>query len=272
MIFISHQHKDKEIVSPIAYQLEEIYGEDNVFYDDWSIKPGENIIERMNEGLERCQFFFYFITENSLKSPMVTLEWTNALKERSAGIQFIPVRAEDINVPKIISALSYLDMSTNGIETTLRQIQDIVSPGVEKKKKDIPTFNNLQAYVTHENFNSFYYVIRAKRFFEPSGTIVAATNLDQTEGEFKALNAPMYNSGFSENALTLNNTEVMNAFTINFPGGIRKGFDFEASFNFKEKENRKSGQVYLFHLKEGDKLEPIELITVISKDQIPQPS
>ncbi|NGY75659.1 hypothetical protein F6Y02_02665 [Bacillus megaterium] len=47
---------------------------------------------------------------------------------------------------------------------------------------------------------------------------MAATNLDQTEGEFKALNAPMYNSGFSENALTLNNTEVMNAFTINFLG------------------------------------------------------
>ena len=57
MIFISHQHNDKEIVSPIAYALEQNFGEENVFYDDWSIKPGENIIERMSEGLENSRYF-----------------------------------------------------------------------------------------------------------------------------------------------------------------------------------------------------------------------
>ena len=52
MIFISHQHSDKEFIGEIAEMLKNLYGEEKVFYDDWSIKPGENIINEMNTGLE----------------------------------------------------------------------------------------------------------------------------------------------------------------------------------------------------------------------------
>ena len=55
MIFLSHNYKDKDIVEPIAVRLKEIYGEDNVFYDSWSIKPGESIIGKMNDGLTKCK-------------------------------------------------------------------------------------------------------------------------------------------------------------------------------------------------------------------------
>lgn len=75
MIFLSHNYKDKDVVGPIAIRLANKYGKENVFYDSWSIKPGDGIIEQMNNGLEKCKYFFFFISENSLKSGMVSLEW-----------------------------------------------------------------------------------------------------------------------------------------------------------------------------------------------------
>lgn len=50
MIFLSHNYKDKPIVEPIAITLSTVYGMNNVFYDSWSMQPGEGIIDKMNEG------------------------------------------------------------------------------------------------------------------------------------------------------------------------------------------------------------------------------
>ncbi|MFZ1236854.1 MAG: toll/interleukin-1 receptor domain-containing protein [Prevotella sp.] len=85
MIFISHNSKDKPIVEPIAIRLKEYFGQKNVLYDSWSIKPGEGIVNMMNEGLQNCKYFFFFVSENSLESYMVKLEWQNAIMRASKG-------------------------------------------------------------------------------------------------------------------------------------------------------------------------------------------
>ena len=74
-----YNYKDKDVVEPIAVSMREIYGEENVFYDAWSIKPGESIIGKMNEGIGKCKYFFFFTSQNSLNSSMVDLEWQTAL-------------------------------------------------------------------------------------------------------------------------------------------------------------------------------------------------
>jgi hypothetical protein len=38
MIFLSHTHTDNPVVEPVALQLREIFGTQNVFYDSWSIQ------------------------------------------------------------------------------------------------------------------------------------------------------------------------------------------------------------------------------------------
>ena len=55
-IFISHNYKDKPIIEPVAIKLGEIYGRENVFYDSWTIQPGDGIIDKMNDGLLECDF------------------------------------------------------------------------------------------------------------------------------------------------------------------------------------------------------------------------
>ena len=57
MIFLSHNSKDKGIVEPFANKLAEVFGRDNVFYDSWSIQPGDGIIDKMEMGLKNTKYF-----------------------------------------------------------------------------------------------------------------------------------------------------------------------------------------------------------------------
>ena len=58
-------------MEPIALRLRDIFGQENVFYDSWSIQPGDGIIDKMNDGLTQCKLFFFFVSNNSLNSEMV---------------------------------------------------------------------------------------------------------------------------------------------------------------------------------------------------------
>ncbi|MBR7654524.1 toll/interleukin-1 receptor domain-containing protein [Brucella oryzae] len=63
MIFLSHNHQDKQIVEQFAIPLLEALGQDQVFYDSWSIQPGDGIIERMNAGLSDATLFLFFVSK-----------------------------------------------------------------------------------------------------------------------------------------------------------------------------------------------------------------
>ena len=127
MIFLSHNYKDKDVVGPIATRLANKYGKENVFYDSWSIKPGDGIIEQMNNGLEKCKYFFFFISENSLKSGMVSLEWQSALhKSIREKIKFIPIKIDNSNQPTILIDKLYIDMYNKGMQQTYQNIIDII--------------------------------------------------------------------------------------------------------------------------------------------------
>lgn len=41
MIFLSHNKQDKIIVRQIAETFEKVFGREKVFYDEWSIQPGD---------------------------------------------------------------------------------------------------------------------------------------------------------------------------------------------------------------------------------------
>lgn len=83
MIFISYNHQDEQLVDMVARRLELEFGRNNIFYDKWSMQPGDSIIGKMNEGLENFTTFFFFLSPNSLTSDMVKKEWQSALKKSS---------------------------------------------------------------------------------------------------------------------------------------------------------------------------------------------
>ena len=127
MIFISHNYNDKLVIEPIAERLSKIFGREQVFYDSWSIQPGDGIIEKMNEGLTNVTHFFFFVSENSIKSNMVRMEWQNAIFKSSKGnCKVIPIRLDETSMPPILAQNLYIDMYSNGIETTITQIVNVI--------------------------------------------------------------------------------------------------------------------------------------------------
>jgi len=190
MIFISHNNKDKTRIEPIAIKLKKMYGESRVFYDSWSIQPGEEIIGKMNEGLEDCKFFFLFLSNNSVNSAFVRLEWHTALmKKLTNDSKFIPVLLEDCDIPIILQQIKYIDYHHDGPEVTTKQIIDMI----EDKNTFVPTkkFSNAVAYFVNNN-GRFEGRVEALYHMEPHASLLIAVknSTNEIEVDVKGLSLP----------------------------------------------------------------------------------
>ena len=146
MIFLSHTKNDKPVIEEIAIRLKAIFPDDEIFYDAWSIQPGDGIIDMMNKGLAKCRLFLFFVSKNSLASKMVELEWQNALFMATKGkIKVIPIKMDDCLMPPILLQSYYIDLFGQGIEVALRQIVDVISGG-NIFRPGPQEFSNLRAY------------------------------------------------------------------------------------------------------------------------------
>lgn len=256
MIFLSHNSKDKPIVEPIAIKLAEIFGQDNVFYDSWSIQPGDGIIDKMDEGLSKCKFFFYFVSANSLTSSMVKLEWQNALvRSAQKQIRFIPVRLDQSSLPSIMLQTLYIDLFSNGIDVAIRQIVDVIN-GVNTFQAGAISFNNLVAYKYREG-NKLIIECRALHYLEPITMFSFMTHTDIDQIRHNIPQEPVYSSGMHKD-VQINPILKANFITLGLGRGTLPGFPFVVEFT--------SNTLSLFdiemvlHQVSRDKFAPIPII------------
>ncbi|MFA5433095.1 MAG: toll/interleukin-1 receptor domain-containing protein [Bacteroidales bacterium] len=210
MIFISHNHKDKIVIEPIAERLAEIFGRESIFYDSWSIQPGDGIIDKMDEGLKSATHFFFFVSENSIKSNMVKMEWQNAIFKSSQGkCKVIPIRLDETSMPAILAQSLYIDMYSNGIETTITQIVNVIQ-GNSTYNSSSNKFSNLTYTVTKEDSNKYHVKIFASHFLEPIPEFLIAVENLENELKFNLPKEGSFYGGFNKD-IKLNNGKVINA-------------------------------------------------------------
>lgn len=168
-VFISHNWQDKPKVEHFALALSKVYGMDSVFYDSWSIQPGDGIVDKMNSGLATCDFFIFFISKNSLTSKMVTLEWQNALMATAQDkMRFIPLKLEDCDIPPLLLQTAYIDLPRYGEEVALRQLFDVIQGRNTYREPEGDMFYNLKAYAkTAQEHYRVDFEIRAVAYAEP---------------------------------------------------------------------------------------------------------
>ncbi|MCP3429549.1 toll/interleukin-1 receptor domain-containing protein [Opacimonas viscosa] len=224
MIFVSHNHKDKAVVGQVALRLRDTFGQDKVFYDSWSMQPGDGIIDKMNEGLESCELFLFFVSKNSLQSNMVKLEWQNALMKATQGqTKIIPVKLDDCLMPPILMQSIYIDLFGQGLEVALRQIVDVVSgnntfaPGPQQ-------FSNLRAY-THMEGGTRIVECHAEHYMEAISHYLFLVENAENEVQFQYRSGSMCNTGFNNN-IKLNNGVNINAQLMAVDKGTVPGFPF----------------------------------------------
>jgi hypothetical protein len=161
---------DKPVVEAVALKLANIFGQDQIFYDSWSIQPGQGIIDQMNIGLEAPDFVFFFVSAASLASGMVKLEWQNALYMASKGkTRVIPVRVDGSNMPALLMQSLYIDMHTIGLEAALAQIVSV-------------TQGNVSFTPQHQGFSNLTYT---KNLNSDGSLDIIVKAFDGTESKFR---------------------------------------------------------------------------------------
>ncbi|MGI6656953.1 MAG: toll/interleukin-1 receptor domain-containing protein [Desulfobulbus sp.] len=74
-IFISYSHQDKPTVDLIANRLMQAGHE--VWIDYLTIRPGDNIVEKINEGIGSAEAILIVVSANALRSEWVSLEYSH---------------------------------------------------------------------------------------------------------------------------------------------------------------------------------------------------
>lgn len=253
MIFLSHNYNDKPVVEQIALKLKEIFGQDNVFYDSWSIQPGQGIIDKMNEGLTNCRYFLFFISKNSLTSEMVKMEWQNALfKAAQNRIMFIPIRMDASVMPAILTQNLYIDLFGKGLEVALRQIIDVVS-GNNTYREQNKAFSNMVAYKYREE-DKLIIECHAEHFLEPISSFLFCTQQNPNKIKVVVRGESVYMSN-SQNGIIMSNGYKTNTIYRSVSRGTLPGFPFIVEFS----SNAQFDIEFVLHETEKEVFSPIPI-------------
>lgn len=213
-IFLSHNHNDKPLVEPVAVALAKIFGEDQVFYDSWSIKPGDGIIDKMNNGLDAPEFVFFFVSKNSITSGMVKLEWQNALYAASKGMtKIVPVRVDDCDMPPVLRQTLFIDMCAIGLDAAISQIVS-VTHGHASFTPQHQGFSNLTYSRKLHADGSMEISVIASHLMEPSHGFVFLTKNSDGEINIFSKGGGMDNKGFKYNCAYHLQFGIVNGFFV----------------------------------------------------------
>ena len=124
--FITHSSKDKDFAKHLADDLRARGLEG--FIDIYSIKPGDNIAERIGDGLEQCDVYIPVLSVAALKSPWCKEEINAAITlcndpSRQSRPRIVPVLIEKCQsiMPVLLRPRLYVDF-TEGYETGLLEL------------------------------------------------------------------------------------------------------------------------------------------------------
>ena len=108
-VFLSHSSLDDGIVKTIAEELGRRRIE--VWYDDWEIKVGDSIVERVFDGLGASDTLIVVLSPNSVRSRWVREELNTMMMRKLSehGIRILPVLISDCEVPLPLLQLRYAD-------------------------------------------------------------------------------------------------------------------------------------------------------------------
>lgn len=258
MIFLSHNWKDKPVVEQVALRLRNIFGQNNVFYDSWSIQPGDGIIDKMNEGLSNCQFFFFFVSANSLASNMVKMEWQNAIfKAAQNAIKFVPIRMDNSPMPLLLTQNLYIDLYSQGIDVAVRQIVDVIQ-GNNTYQTPTTQFHNLVAEKQRIG-NKLRITCRALHFLEPISSFLFCTLNDTKEATVEVLNETMHLGG-EQNGIPLNTGLKVNAVMRGVEHGTTPDMPFIVEFDLAK--NPDFDIMMVMHKTSHERFDSIPLKTV----------
>ena len=130
-VFLSHSSKDKAVVRAVAERLQK----DGlvVWFDEWAIKPGDNIPAKIEEGLEHSRVLVLCMSACAFGSDWAQLEagtfrFRDPLnKER----RFIPLRLDDAPIKGFLAQFLYIDWLPVDREQEYAKLREACRPSAK---------------------------------------------------------------------------------------------------------------------------------------------
>jgi tetratricopeptide (TPR) repeat protein len=123
-LFLSHATPNKVWVRQLAAQLEALGL--RVFLDEAEIRPGDNWVDRLSQGLEASRYLVLVLSPHSVDRAWVVQEWTSYVARYGPRHRLIPVMLENVEVPTILAATQYLLATDGNAATAAQQIYRVV--------------------------------------------------------------------------------------------------------------------------------------------------
>lgn len=108
-VFLSYSSQNKPRVRKLAERLKQAGL--RVWYDDWVVKPGDDIYLAIERGLETARVQVLCLSPQALGSAWVTLERNTVLfrDPTNAGRRFVPLLLADCDLPDTLRRYKYVD-------------------------------------------------------------------------------------------------------------------------------------------------------------------
>jgi len=142
-VFLSHNSQDKQRVRNLAERLREAGL--RVWFDEWIIKPGDDIYLAIESGLEAARVQVLCLSPAALGSDWVMLERSTVLfrDPTNKGRRFVPLMLADCTLPDTLRRYKYVDFrqeTSAAFDELLTACQEEVEavppvPQSETKKK-----------------------------------------------------------------------------------------------------------------------------------------
>ncbi|MGW9494017.1 FxSxx-COOH system tetratricopeptide repeat protein [Streptomyces prasinus] len=101
-----------------------------VFVQDWDLRPGENIVARKAQALDRCEFTLAVVTRAYLATPACRDDWTSAfLQDPDGRERLVCVQTEVCDLPRQMRVRGVIDLQDRAEEEARTVLLDHLDPG-----------------------------------------------------------------------------------------------------------------------------------------------
>jgi len=113
-VFLSHNSADKDWVRELGTKIEsEDYGgrKLRVFFDEWDIKPSENIPTKISQALDDSRHMIIVLSPDMVNASWPNAEWTSFYMNDPGGRKgtLIPIMYKNCEIPALLRPISRLD-------------------------------------------------------------------------------------------------------------------------------------------------------------------
>lgn len=135
--FISHSSRDKEFALKLSNALRSNGIE--VWIDEYSLNAGDNIVEKIQEGLHASDSLIPILSKNYVESKwaMQELSFASARALTQKSIRIIPVLIEECDIPIFLRDRLYADFR-QGFDRPFELVLRSLKGDIEPEKSDAP--------------------------------------------------------------------------------------------------------------------------------------